>query len=1189
MNDILEGAQRGLLTHALFGQIVTIHLKKNLKSYNETTYNSIITIIQDLATTADAQLPRCGLLVGVNPQLWGEWKQRSIPISDKVLNGTAQFTNTYGDILLYLKTHDHKTAERLLEEPKRLLHGLATEIDSVVMGKRQDSKIMGGRYHDGITNPNDPISLQEDILMNGEFKGSSFAFTQRFVFDWEAIISNTVDSQNQIVGRRYDGSILSQHATRGHIHRANVRDCNGDQRKLLRQALPFGKVHHHSGREEGIMFVALCNEQQRFEDILQNLLGHRKDDPADQLMQMVSGVGGSYWYVPTATELKVSAAKAGDDLYEHPHWKVSSPNGYLFYNFQDYLHAMGEGRYQPGDAPSPRLLSLIARTFNHWRDGWVHNHHFPRFPHLASIQDKKEMEAIPIPTRKAMANFETLTNLLSSPHSKVARECGLLSIYPKELLVGIVPDFTYGRGKEVIPYLSEDEKFNFWLKKQLNEFSSMGHILPDLDHVVRNGLGNMITNLEKRLDQDAAQETFYNSAITSLKGVQNYLRNWSAIAKNSAAQAREQNQTSDAENMIDVSERLEHLVDQTPRSFQDAVQLLYSFHCCLHLVGELTSIGRLDQILWPFLEKNPIPNDRAQEIIDCLFIKIGENAFISRSAIHDYLTCGTGSINGGFANFSQGGGINQWGQQITIGGYKAADGEPQDGSNPVSMLFLKSARRIPVNAPSVSFRVNKHTPDNLIAEAAKALLSGGAQPTLFNDDKICKALLDSGVTNDHVGIKWSRDYAADGCFEPMMAGATEFAFNNIMPLHALEQTINEGATYGAAGSEHLRGLKVSFRSTPAHSIKSFEELQTIFQKQLKWLTIQCYDYLLDHYGNLADVCPSPLLSTVIDGCIEKGRDLTDGGARFHMLAPLFVGVANTIDSLYSIWKLVYDHESACSTLDELLLCLINDWGFGMIEPYQDLVLAATEAEQNADRYKELRLAALALPKWGSGAADPVLQKIGADFMDYIVKIGHSVIREPHPALAPKLEAIKNKYGPDFEFVITLGTGTFEGYTGVGAACGASADGRRKGMPVASDASPTPSPQDLPPKPGTRNIYNVMRSYRQDAVEYGIADTAPVDLNIPENFPLSDLRQFIKDYAAGWVGGNLLTLTCADLKTLQEASKDPEKYGLVRVRMGGWTEFYSTMFPGHQDHHQRRLTVVPGPPDAKGYEIGDDDT
>jgi hypothetical protein len=592
---------------------------------------------------------------------------------------------------------------------------------------------------------------------------------------------------------------------------------------------------------------------------------------------------------------------ASDALYEHPHWKVSSPNGYLFYNFQDYLHAMGEKRYKAGDEPRPRIVSLINRTFSFWRDGWVHNQHFPRFPHLAGSEDKrKEMEAIPIPTRKAMANFETLTNLLSAPDSKVARQCDLLRISPKELIVGVVPDFTYGRGKEVIPYLSKDEEFNFWLKKQLNEFSAMGHIIPDLDHPVRNGLGNMIADLERRLGKDKSQDIFYNAAITSLKGVQGYLRNWATIADNSAALAREQNQADDADNMADVADRLRRLVDQVPQSFQDAVQLLYSFHCCLHPVGELTSIGRLDQIFWPFLEKNPI--DRAQEIIDCFFLKIGESAFIDRTSIHDYIICGTGSINGGWGNFSQGGGLNQWGQQVTIGGYKAADGEPQDGSNPVSMLFLKSARRIPVNARSVSLRVNKQTPADLIEEAAKALLSGGAQPVLFNDDHVCKGLLASGVHSDHVGVKWSRDYAADGCFEPMMTGATEFAFNNFMPLLALEQTLNDGATYGAAGSEHLRGLKTSFRSPSAETIESFEELQHIFLEQLKWLTIQCYDYLLDHYGNWLTSVQVPAL----DGYRRLHRERTGS----HRRRRAFSYARATIPRLHEHHRLALCHLEA---------------------------------------------------------------------------------------------------------------------------------------------------------------------------------------------------------------------------------------------------------------------------------------
>ena len=640
----------------LFGEVLTVYLKNR----DSSTRDSLLQIIRDFAFHVD-KYPDRGLVVGFAPDLWGEWHNRSIPISTDVLDENGyKFKNTHGDLFLYLKTLSPHTAEEFLKEPKDALQKLARKIDAIVVGKRKDARILAGRYLDGITNPNDPVSLQEDILIHGDFKGSCFAFTQQFKFDWKSILSYTTEGQNQTIGRRNDGSILSQHATYGHIHRANVRDENGDQRKLLRQALPYGNVVGHSGREEGLMFVAFANDQSRFETILKNLLGDEKDIATDRLIQMVSGIGGSYWYVPAASELDIPSVKGPEDVYEDPHWEVRSKNGYLFYNSQDYLHQMGAGTYVEGDPPSARLLSLISRTFNHWRDGWVRRNHFPRLPHLAKTEEeRKVLENIPIATRKAEANFETLGNVLSAIDSEIAKTTGLLRIYPKELIVGVIPDFTFGRGKEVMPYLSKDEEIKYWLQWSLNEFAAMGHVVPHYDYLVRHGLGQIIKNFSDRIKEDAANVTFYKSAIRSLEGVQRYLHNWSQLAGKAANDA-EKVDIHDAENMRQVSDRLKRLMYDPPRSFQDAVQLIFSFHCCLHLVGELTPFGRLDQILWPFLKEDSISTEKAQEIIDCLFVKIGENAFVDRAFIYDYSTYGTTSVSGTGGNFPQGGGINQW-------------------------------------------------------------------------------------------------------------------------------------------------------------------------------------------------------------------------------------------------------------------------------------------------------------------------------------------------------------------------------------------------------------------------------------------------------------------------------------------------------------------------------------------------
>jgi len=1184
LNETLLGAQRGLLMRAVYGELLTIYLKDHL----EHTHEEIVGILRDLSTDIATQYHGCGLVAAFAPELWGKWNKREIPISTAVLGHVGKFTLDFGDVLIYVKAPRPKIASRILNPFRSRLKSLADRIKAVEVGKRPDARIMGGRYVDSITNPNDPISLTEDILINDpQYGGSCFGFTQEFIFDWPGIASQAADTQDEMIGRNPDGAALPQHAVHSHVHRAHVRGSNGDQRKILRQALPFGSAGHphHAGRELGMMFVAFCNDQQRFESILRNLIGDRPQRPVDKLMTVVEGVSGSYWYIPAAAELGVAPVRGPQDVYEDPHWQVASPNGYLFYNSQDYLHQMADERYVGGDPPSPRVLSLLARTFSHWRDSWMKLQVFPRLPHLETLVPPAEAESTmkaPVALRKGLANRETLAHLLSAPSSEIARANGLLRIDPKELIVGVMPDFTLGRGKEVVPYMSPNETMDAWLNGQLNEWSAMGHVVPDYEHLVSLGLGRLVADLQERLDglseadKKAAAGTFYRSCIASLRGVQAYLCNWSKTAERAATDAAS---PEDAENMRDVAERLKRLAEQPPESFQDAVQLIYSFHCCLHLVGELTSLGRLDQILNPFLHGTPL--DRAQDIIDCLWVKIGENALVNRAFIYDYVTYGTTAVCGLGGNFPQGGGINQWVQQITVGGYKAKDGrEPEGGANAVTMLCLKAARRIPVNAPTLSLRVYKSMPHEFLDEAAKGILAGGAQPILYNDDKLCKALQDSGSTVD---LAWSRNYAADGCYEPMLAGASEFTFNNVAPLLALEQTINQGATYGQAGPEQLRGMKQTFRSKPASEIACFDELKSIFLKQLEWLVAQCYNTMLGAYGNLADVCPSPLLSVLIQGCVDKGRDLTNGGPKFHIIAPLCVGISNTIDSLFAIQKLVYEPTTARTTLPELVKCLTCDWGYSMIEPFENQLSGTAEASERGLRYQELREAAMALPKWGSG--DDEVNALGDWVVENAVRLCVDAIRRPNRTIKGHLDDIKAKHGSDFEFVVCPGIGTFEGYVGDGAPCGASADGRRNGMPIASDLSPVPAVQDLPPNPAFRNIYQAMKSAAYESIEHGLSNASPVDMNIPESFPLGELQRFVRKYAAGEVGGNLITLTCADLDTYQKAVEDPEKYNLLRVRMGGWTEFYATMFPAHQEQHQRRQYFTPWKSGEKGGKEG----
>lgn len=1170
--NIIRGAQAGLLQRAVFGQIATLTLRQR----DAASEKAVLALVRELAARAQAAPVSSGLVAAFSPQLWGQWRGREIPVSRKVLDESPKLRDTGGDVFLYIKSDDAATAAALMDSVRPTLNDLAAQLDIQAAGKRPDQKVMGGRYLDGITNPNDPVGLAADILQDGPYRGACFAFTQKFLFDWRSISTMLPDAQDALIGRNPEGMALPQGDLNAHIRRVHVMDKNGDNLKLLRQALPFGTQDGNAAREKGLMFVGFCNDQARFETIIEHMMGPDKDRPADRLMSVVQGVAGSYWYVPCAEELQVEGARDAD-VTEDAHWRVRSANGYMFYNGTDYLHQMASGRYVAGDPPSARLLYLAERTFSHWNDGWLKRKPFPRLPHLKDLlgDEEKQVLAGSVALRKGMANKKTLAELLSSPESHLARHNDLLRIDAQELIVGVIPDFTLGRGKEVVPYLDEEETMAAWLKAELNEWSAMGHVVPDLALVVREGLGNLLAQLQAKLracgsaGAQAGAADFYQSAISSLEGVQGYLGNWALLAERCGDEVDPASGGADVANMREVAARLRRLRTDKPASFHDGVQLVYAFHCCLHLVGELTPMGRLDQILWPLLENDTVAPERAQEIIDCLWLKIGENAFVNRANIVDYRTYGTTAVFGVGGNFPQGGGINQWVQQVTVGGYLPTDAaEPVGGANPVTMLCIKAARRIPVNAPTLSLRVYKDMPEAYLDEAAKCILAGGAHPILYNDDKLCPALQHSGKD---VTPAWSRNYAADGCYEPMFAGASEFTFFNVTPMSALEQALNEGATYGTAGPVYLRGQKQSIRTPHVSAIHSFEMLQTLFLQQLEWTVVQAYSMMLGAYGNLGGICPSPLLSALIEGCADSGRDLTNGGARFHIMAPLCVGASNAIDSLYAIKRMVYDPATAVTTLPELLDCLINDWGYTMVEPYQSQLLGQADAMERGLRYQQLREVALALPKWGSGDAE--VDAMGSWMMEKMVDLCVSVIRKPAPALQQQLASIRAKYG-DFEFVITPGVGTFEGYVGDGLPCGASADGRRNAMPIASDLSPSPGPQDLPAAPAFRNIYQSLKSWQIEAIDHGLSNASPVDMNIAEDFPLEDLQKFVKAYARSETGSNLITLTCADLATYQAAVGDPERYNLVRVRMGGWTEFYSAMFPAHQAQHQRRQYFTP---------------
>ena len=83
---------------------------------------------------------------------------------------------------------------------------------------------------------------------------------------------------------------------------------------MFRVSMPYGHVENEPSREEGLMYMHLCNTTEVFKTILKNIAGNEKhsklgDVTIDSLISAVRPIQGTFWYVPSAEELNLSTLK----------------------------------------------------------------------------------------------------------------------------------------------------------------------------------------------------------------------------------------------------------------------------------------------------------------------------------------------------------------------------------------------------------------------------------------------------------------------------------------------------------------------------------------------------------------------------------------------------------------------------------------------------------------------------------------------------------------------------------------------------------------------------------------------------------------------------------------------------------------------------------------------------------------
>src|SRR5438309_5196135 len=158
----------------------------------------------------------------------------------------------------------------------------------------------------------------------------------------------------------------------------------------------------------------------------------------------------------------------------------------MHYNILSYWRHLQNLPAGHEDLPSPRVCRLMLEVFERWQS----QQPFPRwdcFKHIrdhVDPSDPTDLMAQPIAVRRGIALKKTLAWVVG-PQGQAQ---GLSLVHPDELIVGTMPPYSVGQGKEIMGYLKgeqdgDDEMLAYEINF-LNGWSNFGHIVPDHEKVM---------------------------------------------------------------------------------------------------------------------------------------------------------------------------------------------------------------------------------------------------------------------------------------------------------------------------------------------------------------------------------------------------------------------------------------------------------------------------------------------------------------------------------------------------------------------------------------------------------------------------------------------------------------------------------------------------------------------------------
>ena len=659
--------------------------------------------------------------------------------------------------------------------------------------------------------------------------------------------------------------------------------------------------------------------------------------------------------------------------------------------------------------------------------------------------------------------------------------------------------------REIFPYWIHNnfrewvrEKYDHPLCQQLDErfavyfvWKSVGisHTIPDFPSILKKGargIQEQITTALEKANGDPDRRAPLEAMALCLKGLVAYAKNLSVHA---AAQAQREGDETRRQELLRIAENCARVPEHPARTLAEAVQSIWIAWIGLHNENTNTglSLGRLDRWLQPYFEADMAKCQSEQErrayvhhaldLLGCLFMRCTDHLPLIPD-IGNYLFGGASSD-----------------QAITLGG---VTDQGEDAVCDMTYLILKVTEMLGIRDPNVNARFCPGTnSDTYLRRLCEINLITGATPSLHNDKAVMKSLEPFGYPIESI-----RDWSATGCVEPTLSGrhmahTGSILINMVAPL--------EMALYNG------RHPLMNWQPGPdtGENFETFEQFAEAFQTQFGFLIDQATTFNKMLGEAHAHIRPTPLLSSLMDGCIEKGRDVVNGGAQYNSSGAAVIGLADVTDSLMAIKKLVFDEQRV--SLAEFREAVCDNF------------------ENHAELHARLRAK---VPLFGSG--DPEA-----------LAMANRVTRFAHEQFGKH----RNFRGGPY----TAGFWSMSNHVAFGTLAGALPSGRLRGKAFTPGLTPQPfaSPNLLD---NLRDVAGLDPESMANNMAFNIK-VVPSATDSHEQV-VDRMQTYVRSYFE--LGGMQMQMNVVTTDTLRDAMANPDAYRNLLVRISGYNAYFVTL-------------------------------